>query len=79
MAAGLLALGAMAAMFVFDSQLKARGKWVPYLLLAPIYVLLQLFAEGILGAFWSSRSWIAKTLPVVVVLAYYFLWFAVLP
>jgi hypothetical protein len=78
-AAGLLALAAMAAMFLFDSQLKARGKWVPYLLGAPVYFLVQMFAEGILGAFRSNRSWIAKVLPVVVVLAYYFLWFAVVP
>ena len=66
----------MVLMFAFDSQLKARGKWLPYILAAPIYILLQLFAEGILEAFWSSRSWVAKAFPIAVVLAYYLLWFA---
>ncbi len=75
--AGLLAVAAMAVMFAFDSQLKAKGKWVPYLLAAPIYILLQLFAEGILESFWSRRSWVAKAFPIVAVLVYYVLWFVI--
>jgi hypothetical protein len=75
--AGLLAVTAMAVMFVFDSQLKAKGRWVPYLLAAPIYILLQLFAEGILESFWLRRSWIAKAFPILAVLLYYALWLAI--
>ncbi len=63
-------------MFIFDYKLKARGAWVPYLMAAPIYLLLQLFAEGVLEGFWSGRRWVSRAFCVVLVLGYYILWFA---
>ena len=75
-AAGLLAIAVMTLIFIFDSQLKAKSAWLPYLFAAPIYVLFQVFAEGVLEGFWSSKRWLVKAFPVVAIITYYLLWFA---
>ncbi len=66
----------MGLMFAFDYQLKARGAWVPYVMAAPIYLLLQMFAEGVLEGLWSGKRWVSRAFTIVLVVAYYVLWFA---
>jgi hypothetical protein len=75
-AAGLGAIIAMGLMFIFDHQLKARGAWVPYVMAAPIYLLLQMFAEGALEGLWSGRRWVSRGIIMLLVVGYYVLWFA---
>jgi len=76
LAAGLGATIAMGLMFIFDYELKARAAWVPYVMAAPMYILLQLFAEGVLEGLWSSRRWVSRVFTIVIVVGYYVLWFA---
>jgi hypothetical protein len=74
--AGLGAIIAMSLMFLLDHQLKARGAWVPYVMAAPLYLLLQLFAEGVLEGLWSGRRWVSRAFTILLVVGYYVLWFA---
>ena len=49
--------------------------WLIWAVAIPCYVLLQISAEGILGAFWESASWVARAVPVVILVVFYVAWF----
>jgi hypothetical protein len=81
-AAGVLALAALAALFALDLYV-FRGPnssfglapWVVPVLAILVYFLLQVFAEGVMSAYWEARSRWVKVIPLFVMLIFYVAWF----
>lgn len=55
------------------------SSWFHFLLLAPAYFFIQIFVEAILGEYWESHSWLAKALPVVLLICFYLAFFKLSP
>lgn len=79
--AGVLALCSLLALFALDYYLFSRpevhsstGSWLVAALAAPVYLLLQFFAEGVASAYVDARSRWVKAIPVVAMLVFYAAW-----
>jgi hypothetical protein len=60
----------------FSSMLWAHAKtnessWLQYIFLVPFYMSLQIVGEGFLSMFWETKSWLAKVIPIAVIIAFY--------
>ncbi len=51
------------------------SSWLHFLLFAPAYIFLQIFVEGVLSIFWESRLWVAKLVPIAMLLLFYVAFF----
>lgn len=57
-------------MLWFESRENDSG-WLQYILIAPLYLSLQILGEALLGVFCESGSWLAKLIPIAVIIAFY--------
>jgi pheromone shutdown protein TraB len=78
---GLLALFALAALFALDYFVFSRpgansstGSWLVAVIAAPVYLLLQVFAEGVASAYWEAHCRSVKVLPIAIMLVFYAAW-----
>ena len=73
--AGLLAIGFLAGLFLLDTWL-TRQPWSIYVVVVPVYFLLQVCAEGALEALWFTKRWLARVFALASVAGFYLFWFA---
>jgi len=45
--------------------------WIPFALLALIYVPIQIVTESILSVCWESKKWVVKLIPVLLLVGFY--------
>ena len=61
-------LSALAAIEISGAQ---NINWLSFLLLALLYIPIQIITEGILSAYWESPKWIIKTIPIIFLACFY--------
>jgi uncharacterized membrane protein len=64
----ILGLVVMAGLEISDIK---YPNWTSFLLVALLYIPIQIVVEGILSAYWDNPKWAVKTVPVVLLAGFY--------
>lgn len=64
----VIGLAALAA--IETSKVKYSG-WISFVLVALLYILVQIVTEGILSIYLESKRWLVKIIPVLLIMSFY--------
>ena len=64
----VLGLTALAAIEINGAY---NQSWVSYVLIAFLYIPIQIITEGILSVYWESPKWIIKSIPIIFLICFY--------
>ena len=67
----ILVVAGLSALAVIEINGGFNKGWHSYLLMAFLYIPIQIITEGIMSAYWESPKWIIKTIPIILLVCFY--------
>ena len=64
----ILGLAALAAIEINGTY---NQNWVSFVLIAALYIPIQIITEGILSVYWENPKWVTKIVPVIFLVCFY--------
>jgi hypothetical protein len=61
----------LAALAAIEINGKYNQSWVSFVLIAVLYIPIQIITEGILSVYWESPRWIIKIIPIIFLFCFY--------
>ena len=64
----ILGLSVLAAIEIDGTY---NQSWLSLLLIALLYIPIQIIVEGVLSVFWESKKWVTKLIPIIILACFY--------
>ena len=67
----ILTIVGLGVLTVIEINNTYNQNWLSFLLVALLYVPIQVITESILSVYWESPKWIIKTIPIIFLASFY--------